>query len=197
MDDDAVRDDWGARMAVLEKLFGSASGQVAHATVPFEMGPGVGGAADVVYFEQWHPGELAVTAELLGRDEQKLSALGNYELAVCSRKAEPWASNFISQLSHYTVAAALNPGETMDIKPVVPKGSSVSAVLFDEIGSFQFRGKAAGVLLCIGITAHELAACREGRVQEVLNALREKGIYPYTDLQRESVVRRKKLWGVF
>jgi len=47
------------------------------------------------------------------------------------------------------------------------------------------RGRKAGLLLCIGITADELAACRKGRNVEVEQALKEAGVYPYTDLHRQ------------
>jgi hypothetical protein len=47
-------------------------------------------------------------------------------------------------------------------------------------------------LLCVGITASELNACRNGRRLLVERALKESGVYPFTDLTRQSVKVRKQ-----
>jgi len=179
---------WTERLSALEGLFGKSADDVGHSTVPFELGPEAGGGADVVYFDQWMPGRLTVTAELLGADGQLLNDQGFYELAICHRDNQTWGPNLISRLAHYTLQAVLNPGETMDIGPAVPEGSNIAAFLFEDLGRFDFRGHKAGVLLCIGITQAELDECRAGRTERVVKALRRKGIYPHTDLIRNSVV---------
>src|SRR5215831_9713668 len=66
-----------------------------------------------------------------------------------------------------------------------------SALLFSDFGRFEVLGRKAGLLLCMGITADELAACKEGRREEVEQALREQGVYPFTDLHRKSVLTRR------
>ena len=176
---------WDARLEALEGLFGKADDRVGHAMVPFELGPDLGGAADIVYFREYGPGVLAVTAELIGNADQTPNSMGNYELAICTRGGdEEWGPDLISRLAHYTLEAVLEPGETMDIGPAAPAGSEVVALLFQNFGTFQVRGDDAGVLLCIGLTAPELEACRRGETEQVVARLKAGGIFPYTDHTR-------------
>jgi hypothetical protein len=79
-------------------------------------------------------------------------------------------------------------GETMDMDSVVPTGSTISAFLFADFGRFVVRDRPAGMLLCLGITPDELAACRQGRRSDVEAALKNAGVYPFTDLHRKSVL---------
>lgn len=179
---------WDERLTHLESLFGKTDDVVGHALMPFFLGPGVG-AADVVYFSTHIPGKLSVTAELIGCGDQKRSRLGNYELAIAHRTGEEtWGANLISRLAHYTLEDVLQPGQTMDIGPAVPKGSKIDAFLFYDYGRFVFREEPCGVLLCVGITEKEKKACFSGKMQALLKALHDKGVYPYTDLDRESVI---------
>jgi Suppressor of fused protein (SUFU) len=179
---------WLDRTTTLERIFGPMEPDVGHSPVPFDLGPEAGGGADVVYFRRWCPGILAVTCELLGRSEQVPNSQGSYELAICQRDGEAWGPGIISRLAHYTLEAALDAGETMSIGSAVPPGSAVQAFLFQDIARTTFRGQSAGVLLCIGITADELEACRAGRTEDVLAALQAQGVFPFTDLRRSSVL---------
>jgi hypothetical protein len=181
---------WEARVAAIEGVLGKSTGVVGHAPIPFHLGAGAGGAADVIYFRNHVPGVVAVTAELIGCDEQVPNQVGNYELMICQRDDAKWGAGLISRLAHYTLEAELNPGETMDIGPATPKGSTIAAFLFFDYGRFEVRGRRAGLLLCVGVTADELQACREGQRAEVEAALKSAGVYPFTDLFRRSVLGR-------
>src|SRR5262245_11837907 len=104
MNDDNVDGDWqrwwDARIAAMQSAFGPTDDMVGHATIPFELGAELGGAADIVYFREFLPaGVLAVTSELIGRDDQIANALGNYELAICQRSDDPWGPDLISRLA--------------------------------------------------------------------------------------------------
>jgi Suppressor of fused protein (SUFU) len=188
---------WDARMAAMEGVFGKSSEMVGHATIPFDLGVEMGGAADIVYFKNFVPGVLSVTSELIGRDNQVPNALGNYELAICHRDDEAWGPELISVLSYYTLDHAINPGETMDISSAAPAGSRIAALLFLELARFSVLERDAGVLLCIGISGDELAACHKSRAEQVEVALRKGGIYPFTDFGRDSVYLPIKKWGLF
>jgi hypothetical protein len=178
---------WNARVSAIESVLGKTDGMVGHATIPFDAGFDLGGAADILYFRNFVSGVVSVTSELIGCEDQILSTLGNYELAICHRNDDPWGTGLISKLAYYTFDVALNPGETMDIRSAVPASSSISALLFLELARFEVLGKNAGILLCIGITDAELSMCRSGQYIQVENLMRENGIYPYTDLYRESL----------
>jgi Suppressor of fused protein (SUFU) len=179
---------WDARTTAMERVLGQRDGMVGHATVPLDFGTDLEGAADVVYFRHHLPGVVAVTSELIGRDDQAPNGLGNYELMICARDEVGWGASIISKLAHYTLGASLNSGETMDIGSATPAGSTITAVLFLDYARFDVLGRQCGLLLCLGITADELDACRAGRTSEVQAALKAKGVYPYTSLFRPSTL---------
>lgn len=180
---------WKARVEALEKILGKSHDTVGHAVVPFCLGADMGGAADVVYFHHHVPGIVSVTSELIGYEGQQPNDQGtNYELMICHRDDEPWGGNIISRLASYTLEMPLNPGETMDIGPATPEGSTIAAFLFYDYGRFRVRDIDAGLLLCVGITETELEACRDGNREEVEAALQNAGVFPFTDLYRASVI---------
>src|SRR5262245_60785319 len=110
-DDSDLEQWWDVRRAALEQVLGRADGTVGHALVPFDFGPDVGGAADVLYFREHLPGVAAVTAELIGRNDQRENRLGNYELMICERNDARWGTSIISRLAHYTLEGTIEPGE--------------------------------------------------------------------------------------
>ncbi len=179
---------WDARIAAMETVLGKSADTVGHGMIPFQLGAEMGGAADIVYFREHLDGVIAATSELIGCDDQLPNDLGNYELMICSRQDEEWGANIICQLAHYTLQAVLNPGETMDISSAAPAGSTIAAFLFCDYGRFQVRDRNAGLLLCLGISVEELVECRAGNRPYVESALREAGVFPYTDWFREGVI---------
>jgi hypothetical protein len=180
---------WDARKHALQELLGPTTDRVFHAVTPLELG----GQADVVEFPDFVSGATYVTCDLTGPQSSQLpSSLGQYELMICTRSGERWAPNLISRLAPYTFEAVLEPSETMDIGSALPKGSSIAALLFTEPplarNEFQVLGHRCGLLLCLGITAAELQASLEGRGASLLEALKREGVFPFTDLQRASVL---------
>ena len=188
---DKPRDEWSAwwdaRMAAMDRVLGPHDDMVGHATTPFEVGADLGGGADVVYFRAQPSGVIAVTSELIGRDDQAPNELGNYELMICQRPDAEWGADIISRLAYYTLESELNPGETMGLGQATPEGSSIVAFLFFDYARFEVRGRQTGLLLCVGITQEELDACQNGRRREVEIALRVD-VYPFTDLFRASAL---------
>ena len=179
---------WDAHIEALERILGPCHEMIGHATIPFDIGSDLSGAADIVYFHKHIDGIVSVTSELIGRDDQQHTQLGNYELAVAHRDDSDWGPDIISQLAHYTCESAINPNETMGIGEATPDGSTIAALLFSDYGRFKVRGRECGLLMCTGITAEELRVCRNGDTELVLNALRDQYVYPFTDLARDTVV---------
>jgi len=182
--DDGWKKTWDARQAALESVLGPAEPVVLHAIVPFNLG----GQADVLLFRNHIEGRVAATCELLGEPSQKPNLLGTYELAVAHRDDNDWGPQIISRLAKYTCESVLEPGHTMDIGPAVPRNSTITGFFFDDYKRMKYDGRDAGLLLCIGLTADELTACRQGKRQMVYDALVSQGIFPYTDLFRSSVL---------
>ncbi|MFT5450496.1 MAG: hypothetical protein ACI9DC_005704 [Gammaproteobacteria bacterium] len=179
---------WDARMAAMERVLGKSTGTVGHGSVPFHMGAEKGGTADIVYFGDHVDGVVCATSELIGCEDQPVNEQGNYELLIGSRDDKDWGQCIIGQLAHYTLVSALNPGETMDIGSATPEGSTIAAFLYCDYGRFRVRDREAGLLLCLGITAEELSECHAGNRLRVQSALKDAGVYPFTDLYRTSVL---------
>jgi hypothetical protein len=175
---------WDSRLSVLESKLGKSDDNILTSPIPIYLG----GGADVVMFNQHIDGTVYVTAGLIGNGNQKRTKLGQYELMICLREPADWAPSLLSQLAKYTFEAALKTGQTMDIGPAMPEGSSIAGLLFQNYAQFEFNRLPAGLLLCFGITAPELDACRAGRVNDVLGVLRKKNIYPFTDVNRTSIL---------
>lgn len=178
---------WDARIAALTPILGRPSNTVYHATAPMQLG----GFADVLAFPEYVSGMTYVTADLTGEDVGQMpSSLGNYELMICVRE-ELWpAANMISRLARYTCEAELEAGETMDL-PNFFSDSVIKALFFAHPSfkpvRFEFLGQQYGLLLCIGITAEELAFSRANGSDALLALLKKRDVFPYTVLQRDSV----------
>lgn len=192
MTDDVEEDEWqlwwDARLVALERVFGKCEDQMLISAVPFFLGFDCGGAATILRFKHHIPGTVYVTSELIGAEDQVPNELGNYELMICHRDSEEWGPNIIRHLAYYTLDCELGPRHTMDIGPSTPEGSTIAAFLFLEYARFHVREKSCGVLLCLGITREELEVINNDGVEAVVKALKNAGVYPYTDLYRESVV---------
>jgi hypothetical protein len=178
---------WDARIAALAPILGKPADTVLHAVIPFQLG----GSADVLPFPDHLTGITYVTAEMTGEDVgQRATTLGNYELMICARQELKRAGDLISQLARYTCDAELEPGETMDVGTYFGD-STIRALLFthpaDKPVHFEFLGQRYGLLLCVGITAEELAFKQAKGSESLLALLKEHHIFPYTTPDRPSV----------
>jgi hypothetical protein len=180
---------WKPRAKALEKILGPQGHMDLHAPVFFDAGAELGGAPDVHTFNRHKKGMVAyVTAVLIGRDNQVPNEMGNYEIMICLPKNvdAALAGVILTPMAYYTLEQPLNPGETSDLGGLV-EGSKVTALLFSDYGRFTVLGRSCGLLLCIGITMREFKyhAKQPGALER---KLREAGVYPVTDFERESVV---------
>jgi hypothetical protein len=178
---------WDARISALTPILGKPDDFVYHAATPIHLG----GFADVLPFPEYIRGMTYVTADLTGQDVGQLpTSIGNYELMICVREALPRAADMISRLARYTCDEEVEPGHSMDVKGYFAN-SAIEALLFTHPGEqpveFEFLGQRYGLLLCIGITGSELAYKHAHGADRLLALLRERGVFPYTVLQRESV----------
>ena len=185
--DDSWQKVWDARVAALTPILGETTDMVFHAATPFELG----GFADVLPFPNFTPGITYVTAEMTGEDMGQLpTTLGNYELMICARQDLPKAADAISRLARYSCEAELEPGETMDLG-VFFGDSAIRALLFthpsEQPTYFEFLGQRYGLLLCVGITAEELAFKHANGAESLLTLLRQHKVFPYTIPDRPSV----------
>jgi hypothetical protein len=178
---------WDARVAAMEDVLGRCDGTVWHAPSPNHRL----GFADVIRFRTYVNGITYVTCDLIGNDKQIPNRWGHYELMMCTRTESDWAPAILSQLAQYTHEAVLHPGDTMDLSSARPPDSTIAALLFARpdppADTFTVLGTPANLILCIGITAAEFTACKNFGSGVMLRMLKENGVYPWTELARESV----------
>lgn len=193
------------KQAALERILGPMHDIVGHAIIPFQ----VGGAVDMYYFPKGIPGTGFATMELIEPDGSgpKPNKIGTYELVTFTRHKIP-SSDWMKDKSHpfndiffrmraimttvgfYSYEAVLNPGETCEV-PSGKEGKPNYCVIFDEYEQqgvdFEIGGKKHCLLLVIEVFRSEMEYAMENDSATVLNKLKEKGYYPYSDLEREPV----------
>jgi hypothetical protein len=182
-EDDDLDEVWNARAEALAKAFGSDHDEAYHAPHPFSLG----GNAEVMAFDHHLNGTVYVTAELTGKPGESYA---DYELMICHRTREEWGADVISRLAPYTQEAYIDAGESMDIDQATPPTSRIKAFLFDTYGNFTLFGRTNELRLCIGITKPELEFKLEHGSDKLMALLKKHGVYPYTDLERDSVPLR-------
>ena len=193
--------DYEEKEKALENILGKMYEIVGHAIIPFS----VGGAVDMYYFLNHIPGTGFATMELLDPDGNgpKPNRLGTYELVAFTKKlynkSEETQTDFnlierricgiFTTIGNYSFQAILNPNETCEI----PEDDSENrCLIFDnyqpENKEFKIGEKRHHLLLCLEIFRSEMEFARANGSAQLFNLLKEKGYYPYSDLDRESVV---------
>lgn len=179
-DEDDWQEVWDARAEALCRVLGQGHDNVLHAPHPFALG----GQTDVMAFYHHIPGAVYVTAELTGKPD---ACYADYELMICQRSRSYWGANVISRLAPYTQQAYIGVGESMDIDSATPPESRIKAFVFDTYRTFTLFGRDFDLRLCLGITKGELSFKMEHGADKLFERLKSHGVYPYTDLDRESI----------
>lgn len=192
--------DYEEKKKGLEDVLGKMYGLVGHAIIPFS----VGGAVDMYYFPNHIKGTGFATMELLDPDGNgpKPNRLGKYELVAFTK--EPYNENeeiqtafnlierricgIFTTIGNYSFPAVLNPNETCE----VPTDREENRCLvFDNYqpsnNEFKVGDRNHHLLLCLDIFRSEMEFARKNGSSELLSLLREKGYYPYSDLDREPI----------
>ena len=206
LSDDGHEKYYEIKQAALEKILGNMHDFVGHAIVPFK----IGGAVDMYYFPHALSGTAFVTMELMEPDGSgpMPGNIGTYELIAFTKHAiDNNASNDVEQSSAFNKIerricgiftgiadhsrnAIMNPGNTCE----VPAGEKEKnrCLIFDEYKKdgidFDFDGQKHGLLLCIEIFPQEMRYAMEKGGPALLDKLKAKGYYPYSDLDREPIV---------
>jgi hypothetical protein len=178
---------WKARVAAFESVLGPCDGTVFHVSSTLYRG----GFADVLRFRQYVAGTAYVTCNLIGNPRQLPNRWGQYDLMICTRDENDWAPVLLSRLARYTHENTIHPGDTMDLGKLGPPGSNIAALLFfrpdPPAHSFKVMDAPGGLILAVGITRSEFDACRTFGSGVMVRAIKEKEIYPFTEMRRVPV----------
>jgi hypothetical protein len=194
--------DYELKSKGLENVLGKMHDLVGHAVVPFSLGGGV----DMYYFPNHIKGTGFATMELLDPDGNgpKKNRLGTYELVAFTKHGyssvegetspfnliERKACGFLTAIGMYSSQAILNPNETIE----VPNGSGEenTCLIFDlyepDGKKFKIGDRQHHLLLCMQVFRQELDYARQNGSAELFKLLKEKEVYPYSDLDRDPVV---------
>lgn len=200
--EEELEKDYELKSEGLENVLGKMHNLVGHAIIPFA----VGGAVDMYYFPNHIKGTGFATMELLDTDGNgpKKNRIGTYELVAFTKYdysmsektqtpfnlIERKACGFLTAIGMFSFQAVLNPKETIEI----PNGENEenTCLVFDlyepDGKKFKIGDREHHLLLCMQIFRSEMDYARQNGSNELFKILKEKGVYPYSDLDREPVI---------
>ncbi len=184
----------------MEAVLGKMHNKVGHALIPFD----ASGAVDMYYFPNGIEGTGFATMELINPDGYGpvANSLGTYELVAFTRhkmsddensefgKMKFHVREIFTTLGHYVMDERVEPLETCELPQ--DEGESNICLIVDEYvpseKHFKIGGKKHGLLLVIEIFPDEMQYAMDNGGDKLLSLLKDKGYYPYSDLNRVSVV---------
>lgn len=195
-------DKWNEeKSALMEQMLGKEHDMVMHAMIPYRLGGGL----DLYYYPHGRPGTAIATKELCETPDQGSSNLvfNQYELVMFTRQPLDLdaASNedtpfgrihsrinaILNCIALYSAEAELNPRETCEF----PEDMEVlggGCLIFDGLSpDGDEETSDFGLLVLIEIFRSELEFARANSGAELLERLKAKGHYPYSDLDRKPV----------
>lgn len=192
--------DYELKTQGLENIFGPMFNIVGHAVIPFA----IGGSVDMYYFKEHVNGTVFATMELIEPDGTGPipNDFGTYELVAFTKEhydatnelssfnlIERRMCSIFTSIGHYSRDAVLNPKDTIEIPN--ENGDNYYLVLdnYQSKGKvFMIGNKSHHLLLCIQIFKSEMGFAIQNGSEKLLSLLKKHGFYPYSDLDRPSVV---------
>jgi hypothetical protein len=190
-------DEKSARM---DEMLGKSHDTVMHSLFPY----GLGGALDLYYYPNGIPGTGIATKELseLPGEGSSNDWYQNYEFVMFTKepldleqannenhpfgKIHRRMNGILNCMARYSAEATLNPGETCEF-PEEMEELGGGCLIFD---AYQDREDETdfGLLVLIEVYREEMELARTHGSQVLLDLLKSKGHYPYSDLDRAPVV---------
>jgi hypothetical protein len=187
------------KVAGLERVLGTMHNFVKHAIIPFDMG----GNVDMYFFGGIIPGTAFVTMEMIQPDGKGPvpSRIGTYEFVAFTKlpfgdmtikeewdKVERRMCWAFTDLGNYVKQYAIKPRDTAETPQ---KDLPNRCYIFDEYkhpqNKFMIGNQQHGLMLVLEVFPSEMEYAMQHGSDVVVNALKEKGHYPYCDLDRQPV----------
>ncbi len=200
--DEEAAEQWGERKsALMEEMLGKEHDMVMHAIIPYA----IGGGLDLYYYPNGIPGTGIATKELsnLPGEGSSNDVFQCYELVMFTKhpidleaakdeattfgQAHTVINSVLNYIALYSAQATLNPNETCEF-PDEMETVGGRCLIFDGYPSYPDDEPAEfGLLAVIEVFRSELAYAREHGGAKLLERLKAKGYYPYSDMDREPV----------
>ena len=199
-------EDWyEMKSAGLSMLLGKEHDMVMHAIIQFF----AGGGLHQYYYPQ-KTGYAIATKELideLGEGPQN-DVYESYELCMFSKvpfdlsrandenspmgQSHGLLSDILNAMARYSFQACLNPNETMEFPESYPGLPAGKCLILDAITrngkGLEIGGREFGLMVAIVIHRDEMRFAQTQGGALLIEKLKKHGVYPYSDLNRRSVV---------
>jgi hypothetical protein len=189
------------KSAFMEAVLGQEHDMVMHAIIPFA----VGGGLDLYYYPNGAPGTGIATKELVDRRGKGPSnrVFPCYELVMFTKHtlnldeaknpetpfgaAHTKINSVLNLIANYCAQAKLNPNETCEFPAEMEKVGG-KCLIFDAYPSAKTTGpKGMGLLLVMEVHRSEMEFARQNGGEKLIEKLKESGVYPYSDMERDPV----------
>ena len=200
--DEEYEKDYELKMNGLENVLGKSHDLVGHAIIPFE----IGGTVDMYYFPNGIQGTGFATMELIDPSGKGPvpNKTGTYELVAFTKlkyssdttetqpfnKIERHICGILTGIGNYSFEAKLEPLETCELPQ--DEGEPNLCLIFDEYmpngKEFRIGTRKHGLLLVMEVFRDEMEFAMSNGTGKLVQKLKEKGYYPYSDLDRKSVI---------
>jgi hypothetical protein len=186
----------------IESIMGKEHGLVGHAIIPYS----VGGAFDQYYYPNYCDGTAIVTKELVNYkfDSPKNDVYDAYELVIVTRNKVHCLLGesaleyddgplyaILNAIGRYSATAKLNPFETIEF-PDGFENLSKRCLIIDAISASlcnqETHNKKFGLMLIMEIHRDEMEFAMQQKGIELIEKLKQNGVYPYTGINRPSVL---------
>jgi hypothetical protein len=192
----------------MESILGQEYEKVMHAIIPFF----AGGALDLYYYPSYCDGTAIATKELTDYkfNKPKNDVYDAYELVMITRhkinldstkEARPVENTFaydhkyingiLNSIARYSTEAKLNPRDTIefpDDTEVIGGKCLILDALSEPLRNNGTRKRNFGLMLLMEIHRDEMEYAMQQNGEELIERLKEKGVYPYTGIDRPSVL---------
>ena len=204
-EEERLEEEWyDKKSEIMEALLGKEHDMVMHALIPYE----IGGALDLYYYPNGIKGTAIATKELsfVCRESPANSSYDSYEFVMFTEeklnldsaddentgfgKAHTNISSVLNPVAQYSEQAILNPRETCEF-PVDMEEIGGKCLIFDcyEPDGPVTNEQNFGLMLIIEVFRDEMEYAMNHDGESLLRKLKEAGVYPYSNLNREPVVK--------
>jgi hypothetical protein len=200
--DDEVGREWDEHKSrLMEASLGKEHDMVMHALIPYA----IGGSLDLYYYPNGLPGTAIATKELAEGPNEGSSndVYRSYELVMFTRhpldldaagdettpfgQAHRTINAILNLVARYSAQAILNPNETCEF-PAEMEFVGGKCLIFDGYACHSDDVvEDFGLLALIEVFRSEMEYARKHGGAALLQLLKTKGHYPYSDLDREAV----------
>jgi hypothetical protein len=198
-----IAQPWYERKSrLMEASLGKEHDMVMHAIIPYA----IGGALDLYYYPHGLPGTAVATKELseLPNEGPSNRTYRSYELVMFTKhpldldaaakdentpfgRAHANINSILNLIARYSAQATLNPNETCEFPAGMARVGG-KCLIFDGYGCHSDEvADRFGLLAIIEVFRSEMIYARKHGGADLLKRLRDKGHYPYSDLDREPV----------